>query len=142
MIFANMLSKVAEMLKRFSLLSKAEENHSQLLPKVATEFLSQSDMADILNNLNYDTEDFDSTPYDRHMDIRGMGAAVGVADMPGSSSGAMVTSTGSAGTSGLPDGHSQIFRSCVFGPSGFWTMAPLRYAAKFDPFLSKFCSVA
>ena len=24
----------------------------------------------------------------------------------------------------------------MFGPSGFWTMAPLRYAAKFDPFLS------
>ena len=36
----------------------------------------------------------------------------------------------------LPDGYSQIFRSYVFGPSGFWTIAPLRYAAKFDPFLS------
>ena len=36
----------------------------------------------------------------------------------------------------LPDGYSQIFRSYVFGPSGFWTMAPLRYGAKFDPFLS------
>ena len=24
----------------------------------------------------------------------------------------------------------------MFGPLGFWTMAPLRYAAKFDPFLS------
>ena len=24
----------------------------------------------------------------------------------------------------------------VFGPSGFWTMAPLCYAAKFNPFLS------
>ena len=35
----------------------------------------------------------------------------------------------------LPDGYSQIFRSYVFGPLGFWTMAPLRYAAKFDPFL-------
>ena len=33
---------------------------------------------------------------------------------------------------GLPDGYSQIFRWYVFGPSGFWTMAPLRYAAKFD----------
>ena len=33
----------------------------------------------------------------------------------------------------LPDGYSQIFN--VFGPSGFWTMALLRYAAKFDPFL-------
>ena len=54
---------------------------------------------------------------------------------------------------GLPDGYSQIFRSYVFGPSGFWTMAPLRYAAKFDPFGGrggaiqgkegiKFCSVA
>ena len=50
----------------------------------------------------------------------------------------------------LPDGYSQIFRSYVFGPSGFWIMALLRYAAKFDPFLSldnarvegKFCSVA
>ena len=31
----------------------------------------------------------------------------------------------------LPGGYSQIFRSYVFGPSGFWTMAPLRYAAKF-----------
>ena len=31
----------------------------------------------------------------------------------------------------LPDGYSQIFRSCVFGPSGFWTMAPLCYDAKF-----------
>ena len=31
----------------------------------------------------------------------------------------------------LPDGYSQIFRLDVFGPSGFWTMAPLRYAAKF-----------
>ena len=35
----------------------------------------------------------------------------------------------------LPDGDSQIFRS-----SGFWTMAPLRYAAKFDPFLSLDCA--
>ena len=33
----------------------------------------------------------------------------------------------------LPDGYSRILRSYVFGPSGFWTMAPLRYAAKFDP---------
>ena len=31
---------------------------------------------------------------------------------------------------GLPDGYSQIFRSYAFGPSGFWTMAPLRYAAR------------
>ena len=31
----------------------------------------------------------------------------------------------------LPDGYSQIIRSYVFGPSGFWTMAPLPYAAKF-----------
>ena len=29
----------------------------------------------------------------------------------------------------LPDGYSRIFRSYVFGPSGFWTMAPLRYTA-------------
>ena len=28
----------------------------------------------------------------------------------------------------------------VFGPTGFWTMAPLRYAAKFDPFLSMDCA--
>ena len=40
----------------------------------------------------------------------------------------------------LPDGYHQIFRSHVFGPSGFWTMAPLRYAAKFDPFLSLDCA--
>ena len=40
----------------------------------------------------------------------------------------------------LPDGYSQIFRWYVFGPSGFWTMAPLRYAAKFDPFLSLDCA--
>ena len=31
----------------------------------------------------------------------------------------------------LPDGYSQIFRSYMFGPSGFWTMAPLCCAAKF-----------
>ena len=31
----------------------------------------------------------------------------------------------------LPDGCSRIFRSYVIGPSGFWTMAPPRYAAKF-----------
>ena len=30
--------------------------------------------------------------------------------------------------------------SYVFGPSGFWTMAPLLYAAKFDPFLSLDCA--
>ena len=36
----------------------------------------------------------------------------------------------------LPDGYSRIFRSYVFGPSGFWTMAPLCCAAKFDHFLS------
>ena len=35
----------------------------------------------------------------------------------------------------MPDGYSQIFRSYVFGPSGFWTMAPLCYAAKFDQIL-------
>ena len=42
--------------------------------------------------------------------------------------------------SGLPYGYSKIFSSYVFGPSGFWTMAPLRYAAKFDPFLSLDCA--
>ena len=26
----------------------------------------------------------------------------------------------------LPDGYSQIFRSYVLGPLGFWIMAPLR----------------
>ena len=36
----------------------------------------------------------------------------------------------------LPDGYSRILRSYVIGPSGFLTMAPLRYTAKFDPFLS------
>ena len=40
----------------------------------------------------------------------------------------------------LPDGDSQILRSFVFGPSGFLTMAPLRCAAKFDPFLSLDCA--
>ena len=40
----------------------------------------------------------------------------------------------------LPDGYSQIFRTYVFGPSGFFTIAPLRYAAKFDPFLSLVCA--
>ena len=40
----------------------------------------------------------------------------------------------------LPDGYRRIFRSYVFGPLGFWTMAPLRYAAKFDPFLSLDCA--
>ena len=40
----------------------------------------------------------------------------------------------------LPDGYSQIFRLCVLGLSGYWTMAPLRYAAKFDPFLSLDCA--
>ena len=40
----------------------------------------------------------------------------------------------------LRDGFRRISRSYVFGPSGFWTMAPLRYAAKFDPFLSLDCA--
>ena len=40
----------------------------------------------------------------------------------------------------LPYGYSRISRLSVFGPSGFWTMAPLRYAAKFDPFLSLDCA--
>ena len=40
----------------------------------------------------------------------------------------------------LPDGYSQIFISYVFSPCGFWTMAPLRYAAKLDPFLSLDCA--
>ena len=39
----------------------------------------------------------------------------------------------------LPDGNSQILRSYVFGPSGFWTVAPLRFAAKLDPFPSLDC---
>ena len=29
-----------------------------------------------------------------------------------------------------------LLESYVFGPSGFYTKAPLRYASKFDPFLS------
>ena len=33
----------------------------------------------------------------------------------------------------------RFYRSYVFGPSGFWTMALLRCAAKFDPFLSLDC---
>ena len=40
----------------------------------------------------------------------------------------------------LPDGYSQISRSYLCGPLGFWTMAPLCYAAKFDPFLSLDCA--
>ena len=40
----------------------------------------------------------------------------------------------------LPDGYSQILRSYVFAPSGFWTMAPLRYAAKFYSILSLDCA--
>ena len=40
----------------------------------------------------------------------------------------------------LPDGYSQIFRLHVFGPLGFWTMATLPYAAKFDQFLSLDCA--
>ena len=40
----------------------------------------------------------------------------------------------------LPDCCSQIFRLYMFGPSGFWTMAPLRYTAKLDPFLSLDCA--
>ena len=43
-------------------------------------------------------------------------------------------------TSWLPDGYSQILRSYVFCPSGFWKMAPVHYAAKFDPFLSLDCA--
>ena len=34
----------------------------------------------------------------------------------------------------------RFYRSYVFGPSGFWTMAPLHYSAKFDPFLSLDCA--
>ena len=33
-----------------------------------------------------------------------------------------------------------FLESYVFGPLGFWTMAPLRYAAIFDPFLSLDCA--
>ena len=33
-----------------------------------------------------------------------------------------------------------FLESYVFGPSGFWTMALLRYAAKFDPFFSLDCA--
>ena len=40
----------------------------------------------------------------------------------------------------LPDGFSQIYRSYVSGPLGFWNMAPPRYAAKCDPFLSLDCA--
>ena len=38
------------------------------------------------------------------------------------------------------DGYSQIFRSYVFCPWGFWTVDPLRYTAKFDPLLSLDCA--
>ena len=33
-----------------------------------------------------------------------------------------------------------FLESYVFCPSGFWTMAPICYAAKFDPFLSLDCA--
>ena len=33
-----------------------------------------------------------------------------------------------------------LLESYVFGPSGFWNMAPLRYAAKVDPFLFLDCA--
>ena len=33
-----------------------------------------------------------------------------------------------------------FLESYVFGPLGFWTMDPLRYAAKLDPFLSLDCA--
>ena len=55
-------------------------------------------------------------------------------------------STSASGTPTLPpkprlsDGYSQIFRLYGHNPSGFWTMALLRYAAKFDPFLSLVCA--
>ena len=54
-------------------------------------------------------------------------------------SGACAIAMGTANT-WLPDGYSHIFRLYGFGPLGFWTMAPLRYAAKFDPFLSLDCA--
>ena len=46
------------------------------------------------NNLNYDPEDFDFTPYGRHMDSRAMGAAA-ASGMGAPSSGAMATSAAS-----------------------------------------------
>ena len=48
--------------------------------------------------------------------------------------------TGSDEDHGCQMAVARIFRLYVFGPSGFWTMAPLRYAAKFDPFLSLDCA--
>ena len=40
----------------------------------------------------------------------------------------------------LPDSYSQIFRSYLFGPSGFRTMALICCIAKFDSFLSLDCA--
>ena len=40
----------------------------------------------------------------------------------------------------MPDCCSRIFKSDVFGPLSLKAMAPLRYAAKFDPFLSLDCA--
>ena len=51
-----------------------------------------------------------------------------------------VTVTEDVCNSWLPDGYTRILRSYVFGPSGFWTMAPLRCTAKFDRFLSLDCA--
>ena len=40
-----------------------------------------------------------------------------------------------------PESHKVArWRLSVFGPWGFWTMAPLRCAAKFDPILSLDCA--
>ena len=47
---------------------------------------------------------------------------------------------GGGGNHGCLMAIARFLKSYVFGPSGFWTMAPLRYAAKFDPFLSLDCA--
>ena len=51
-------------------------------------------------------------------------------------------STGGSGDSrhGCQMATAGFLESYVFGPSGVWTMAPLRCAAKFDPFLSLDCA--
>ena len=56
------------------------------------------------------------------------------------------TSTSSSSTRhGCQMAIARFLESYVLGPSGFWTMALLRCAAKFDPFLKegiKFCHLA
>ena len=70
------------------------------------------------------------------MVLRGM--VFSKAESPGVN--VVTVSVGGGGGAMVASGCSQILRSYVLGPSGFWTMAPLRYTSKFDPFLSLDCA--